>query len=79
MKTLKYLLVAAVLPLMMISCWPEPEQGQEDPMTPGLWIYNTAVIQSTYALDPAAIAFRLNCLLTDKKLQGVENLNDVLT
>lgn len=79
MKTLKYLLVAAVLPLMMISCWPEPEQGQEDPMTPGLWIYNTAVIQSTYALDPAAIAFRLNCLLTDKKLQGVESLNDVLT
>lgn len=79
MKKLKYLLVATVLPLMMVSCWPEPEQGESDPMTAGLWIYNTAVVQSTYALDPAAIAFRLNCLLTDKQLQGVDNLNDVKT
>lgn len=79
MKTLKYLLMAAVLPLMMISCWPEPDQGESDPMTAGLWIYNATMIQSTYALDPAAIAFRLNCLLTDKQLQGVENLQDVKT
>lgn len=79
MKKLKNLLVAAVLPLMMTSCWTPPDQTQSDPMTPGLWIYNTAVIQSTYALDPAAIAFRLNCLLTDKQLQGVANLNEVKT
>lgn len=79
MKKLKYLLVAAVLPLMMTSCWEAPNQDSNDPMVAGLWIYNTAVIQSTYALDPAAIAFRLNCLLTDKQLQGVESLNDVKT
>lgn len=79
MKKLKNLLVAAVLPLMLTSCWEAPNQGQDDPMTVGLWIYNTTVLQSTYALDPAAIAFRLNCLLTDKQLQGVENLNDVKT
>lgn len=79
MKKLKYLLMAAVLPLMMTSCWEEPDQGASDPMTAGLWMYNTAVIQSTYSLDPAAIAFRLNCLLTDKQLQGVDNLIDVKT
>ena len=79
MKKLKYLLVAAVLPLMMTSCWEAPNQTSSDPMNAGLWIYNTAVIQSTYALDPAAVAFRLNCLLTDKQLQGVNALNEVLT
>ncbi len=80
MKKLKYFLVATVLPLMMTSCWAPPEQqGGSDPMSAGLWLYNTAVIQSTYSLDPAAIAFRLNCLLTDKQLQGVDNLIDVKT
>lgn len=79
MKKLKYLLVAAVLPLMMTSCWPEPDQTASDPMNAGLWIYNTAVIQSTYALDPAAVAFRLNSLLTDKQLQGANALNEVIT
>ena len=79
MKKLKNLLVAAVLPLMMTSCWEAPTQTQADPMNAGLWIYNTAVIQSTYALDPAAVAFRLNCLLTDKQLQGVNALNEVIT
>ena len=79
MKKLKYLLVAAVLPFMMTSCWEAPDQTSSDPMNAGLWIYNTAVVQSTYTLDPAAVAFRLNCLLTDKKLQGANALNEVLT
>lgn len=79
MKKLKYLLVAFVLPLMMTSCWPEPEQNENDPIYAGVWLYNTAVVQSTYTLDPAAIAFRLNCLLTDRLEQGVPNLSDVLT
>lgn len=79
MKKLKYLLVAAVLPLMMISCWDEPEQDINDPIVAGIWLYNAAVVQSTYTLDPAAIAFRLNCLLTDKQLQGVDRLLDVKT
>ena len=38
MKKLKYLLVAAVLPLMMISCWDEPEQDINDPIVAGIWL-----------------------------------------
>lgn len=79
MKKLKYFLVAAMLPFLMTSCWEEPEQTDSDPIYAGIWLYNTAVVQSTYAIDPAAIAFRLNCLLTDKQLQGVDRLDDVLT
>lgn len=79
MKKLKFLLAAMMLPLALTSCWPEPDGGTSSPVYVGLSIYNTAVVQSTHALDPVNVAFRLNTLLSDKQAQQVESIHDVLT
>lgn len=80
MKTLKLLLIASAASIAFTSCLNNNgESDVPDVIVKGVEMYNTAAGQSLYTLDAAAIAFRLNVLLTDAKAQDVTSLDDVLT
>lgn len=71
MKKLLYLFLL-LIPVSFSSCLKNGGNYEEDPITPGIKIYNLATEQNNLSLKPVDSAFRLNVLLTEAKMQDVD-------